>query len=62
MKKRFTQTGTTTTKNETSTSKLKLARETLRSLGAPHLARVAGGNVEPSPATHSCWPCETTRQ
>lgn len=43
MKKRLTQTGTSTTKNETSTSKLRLARETLRYLDAPELARVAGG-------------------
>lgn len=60
MKKRFTQTGTSTTKNETSTSKLRLSRETLRSLGAPDLARVAGGDT--SPDTHdTCWPtCVTT--
>jgi hypothetical protein len=45
MKKRFTNSGTSTTKNETSPRKLKLARETLRYLSAPDLARVEGGNT-----------------
>jgi hypothetical protein len=44
MKKRFTSSGTSTTKNETSTRKLTLSRETLRYLSAPELARVEGGN------------------
>lgn len=43
MKKRFNNSGTSTTKNETSTRKLMLARETLRSLSAPELRRVEGG-------------------
>jgi hypothetical protein len=53
MKKRLTQTGTSNTRNETSTSKLALARETLRYLDAPELARVAGGT---DPDTHdTCY-------
>jgi hypothetical protein len=61
MKKRFTQTGTPTTKNETSRSKLSLSRETLRSLSAPELARVAGGDVVGD--THdTCYPtCVETK-
>ena len=45
MKKRFTNSGTPTTKNETATRKLTLSRETLRYLSAPELARVEGGNT-----------------
>jgi hypothetical protein len=58
MKKRFTHTGTSTTQNETA-SKLKLARETLRCLGAPELALAAGGAGD----THdTCYPtCVETR-
>jgi hypothetical protein len=57
MKKRFPQTGISTTKNEASPSKLKLSRETLRCLGAPELAQVVGGD------THdTCFPtCVDTR-
>jgi hypothetical protein len=40
-------------RNETSTNKLKLARETLRYLSAPELARVEGGDVA---ATYTCYP------
>ena len=55
MKKRFTQTGAST-KNETATSKLTLSRETLRYLGAPELARAAGGNVPLAGDTHdTCY-------
>lgn len=54
MKKRFTNSGTSTTKNETSTRKLKLARETLRSLNAPDLARVGGGNVPGADTYYTC--------
>jgi hypothetical protein len=54
MKKRFTNSGTSTTKNETSTKKLTLARETLRYLSAPELARVEGGDAVG--ATYTCYP------
>lgn len=60
MKKRFTNSGTSTTKNETSTKKLKLARETLRALNAPELAQVQGGNAEMD-TRYTCDPdCKTT--
>lgn len=54
MKKRFTQTGTPTTKNETSRSKLTLSRETLRYLSAPELARVVGGTEAETHPENTC--------
>jgi hypothetical protein len=62
MKKRFTHTGTSTTNNQKATSKLRLSRETLRSLGAPELARVAGGDVPVGDTHDTCWPtCVDTK-
>lgn len=63
MKKCFSNSGTSTTKNETSTRKLKLARETLRYLSAPELARVEGGNTAEVGDTYdTCFPtCVETK-
>jgi hypothetical protein len=56
MKKCFTNSGTSTTKNETSTRKLKLGRETLRYLSAPELARVEGGVTGVGDTHDTCYP------
>lgn len=62
MKKRFTQSGTSTRQNETSSSKLRLSRETLRYLSGRGLGRVAG-DIESSlcDTWDTCYPtCVST--